>query len=460
MNIYIHLENVTRELDSKILLGTLAAFRGHDVIISDTESIEKGIRRGILAPGIFHTKSLTPAAQKIARHQFLIKKGNLITSIDEENRLSHNGFDNFAKKRFSEQTIKDSAAVFGWGPDDYETLKRIYPNQSSKFYKTGSPRVDLWRSEMSDYWTYPKQAPKKPFLLVISNMTYANYAIPFKNLIWRERENGHYKREPSLLINNFLIAAEHYRITASFMDAIIHLANNNKGYEIVLRPHQNEDMQSWKIYLKGVPNVHVIREGSITSWVKNAFAVMHNGCTTALEATILDKPLLTYVPFKQNYGNELSNNLGYLINSKEDLEKKVNSLFDESKLNLKKSLEKDLPQLVSKKIYIDNNELASIKMIKVWENLGKNREILSKSSNWRLFQLTLKLMKINGLVVNTIKSVIGGKTNTARKNFKFPPFEYSYINMKVKKIQNILGLSKNLKCKLLSDRTILLKKFK
>ena len=41
MNIYIHLENVTRELDSKLLLGTLAAARGHDVIISDTESIEK-----------------------------------------------------------------------------------------------------------------------------------------------------------------------------------------------------------------------------------------------------------------------------------------------------------------------------------------------------------------------------------------------------------------------------------
>ncbi len=458
MNIYIHLENVTRELDSKLLLGTLAASRGHDVIISDTESIEKGMRRGVLAPGIFHTKSLTPAAQKIARHKALIKNGNLITSIDEENRISHHGFDNFARKRFSEQTIKDSAAVFGWGPDDHETLKKIYPNQSSKFYKTGSPRVDLWKPILSNYWSYPKEAPKKPFLLVISNMTYANYAMPFKNLIWRERENGHYEREPSLLINNFLIAAEHYRITASFMDAIIHLANNNKGYEIVLRPHQNEDMQSWKIYLKGVPNVHVVREGSITSWVKNAFAIMHNGCTTALEATISDKPLLTYVPFKQDYGNELSNDLGYLIRSKEDLEKKVNSVLNESKLNMEKFSKKDLPDLVSKKIYIDDDELASEKMIKVWENIAKNRENLSKSSNWRSFELLLKLMKVNGLVNKIIKGIISGKFNSDRKNFKFPPLEYNYINMKVKTIQNTLGLSKNIKCKLLSDRTILIKK--
>ena len=45
MNIYIHLENIIRELDNKLLLATLAASRGHEVLISDLESIEKGIKR-------------------------------------------------------------------------------------------------------------------------------------------------------------------------------------------------------------------------------------------------------------------------------------------------------------------------------------------------------------------------------------------------------------------------------
>ena len=39
-------------------------------------------------------------------------------------------------------------------------------------------------------------------------------------------------------------------------------------------------------FISGIPNVHIIREGSITAWVNNAFAVMHNSCTTALEATV------------------------------------------------------------------------------------------------------------------------------------------------------------------------------
>ena len=69
----------------------------------------------------------------------------------------------------------------------------------------------------------------------------------------------------------------------------------------------------WEIFLENVPNVHVIRQDSITTWVKNSFAVMHNGCTTAIEATISGKPVLTYSPFKMNYAHELSNKLGHNV---------------------------------------------------------------------------------------------------------------------------------------------------
>ena len=43
------------------------------------------------------------------------------------------------------------------------------------------------------------------------------------------------------------------------------------------------------------------------------FAIMHNGCTTAFEATISKKANLTYLPYEQKYGNELPNRLGYIV---------------------------------------------------------------------------------------------------------------------------------------------------
>ena len=45
------------------------------------------------------------------------------------------------------------------------------------------------------------------------------------------------------------MASEHYLTTGAFIEAIQHLAKNNNGYDIVLRPHPTEDVKSWKIFL-------------------------------------------------------------------------------------------------------------------------------------------------------------------------------------------------------------------
>ena len=125
MNIYIHVEVSLRELDSKLLLATLAAARGHQVIVSDLHGIILGLQKGILPPGIFHTKSVTPGTTKIARHQLIIDNGSLITSIDEESSLKMT-HDQFAVDRYSEHSIGQASAIFGWGSNDTETLKKIF----------------------------------------------------------------------------------------------------------------------------------------------------------------------------------------------------------------------------------------------------------------------------------------------------------------------------------------------
>ena len=54
---------------------------------------------------------------------------------------------------------------------------------------------------------------------------------------------------------------------------------------------------------------------------------MHNGCTTALETLFIGKPLITYIPSKRKYQNNLPNKLGFQINSLKKLNEKVNFLF-------------------------------------------------------------------------------------------------------------------------------------
>ena len=206
----------------------------------------------------------------------------------------------------------------------------------------------------SKYWGSQKDA-QKPFLLVVSNMTYANSLLPFHEIISGYKEKGYFKYNPDLFTFNFGMASEHYLNTAAFINAIKHLAQFNKGYEIVLRPHPAEKIDSWKSYLDGIPNVHVIREGAITPWVNNSFAVMHNGCTTALEATVAKKSIITYVPYKQNYTDFLPNKLGHRIESLDELLSSVNSLYENSKIDDQVKFEKYLIKSQEKFILIVMN---------------------------------------------------------------------------------------------------------
>ena len=66
---------------------------------------------------------------------------------------------------------------------------------------------------------------------------------------------------------------------------------------------------------------------------KNAFAVMHNCCTTALEAIVLKKPVVTYILSGQKYSPQLANELGYRVKSLEELLSKLILYLSLARLN-------------------------------------------------------------------------------------------------------------------------------
>lgn len=462
MNIYLHIEVASREFDSKLLLGVIAASRGHSVFLSDLGGIVNCVKFGLFPPGIFHTKSLTPGNSKINRHQNLIEKGFQITSIDEEGGLVDYGYEKFARTRFSSVTLKQTAAIFCWGPEDAETLKSVYPESEAKFHQTGSPRCDLWRPRFADYWAVPKSLPEKPYLLFISNLSAANSAIPFYESMRSQNKAGYFQRDPDLFSRSFGVAEEHFRLTLCFIEAIRYLAEYNDDFDIVLRPHPAESIDAWKLYLEDIPNVHVAREGPISPWIRQSFAVVHNGCTSALEASISDKPIITFIPFAQMYSNRgLSLDLGARVENQEALWVAVNRLFRESHSASCHGDEgsyptKDLPESVAQKIFIDRQELAAQKMIEVWENLenGKCR----KSVNFFLVKsllMGLKLKRSIALMLNKIKS---NQRQNGQVDEKFPPIELAEIKDKVARIQRLLKLRDPLQCTLLSERTLVIRK--
>ena len=458
MNIYITVELALRELDSKLLLAVLAAAKGHQVIVSEQNIIKNALKKGFLEPGIFHSKSLTPNDSKIDLHQSLINNGFLISSIDEEGCLVDHGYDTFARSRYSDRTLEQSSLVFGWGIDDVETLKKYYPKYSFKIHKTGSPRADLWKSFFSDYWGKPKKLPKKPYLLVSSSM--GTFTVkPFNEVVRFHKYAGYYQHDADFLQNQIGRESENYMLTAEFIKAIKYLAKKNIGYDIVLRPHPTENIEAWKISLENIPNVYVIREGSITFWVNNAFAVMHNGCTTAIEATFSKKPVITYLPFNQLFERKLANELGHRVKTLDQLLEKVNYLFNDIKTfdQKKDKDEEPLPENVLKKIYFDENELSSEKIIKLWESLDNDK--FNKSSSLTKLQWFIKISNFKKIVIKVLKKILPSRFRNVKEDWKFPPLDQDEIRKRIEKLKNILKINAKLECKLLSNQTILIRKY-
>jgi surface carbohydrate biosynthesis protein len=446
MNIYISIETALRELDSKLLLAIIAASRGHEVLVSDTESILKGLKRNILRPGIFHTKSLSPGFTKIEKHTIIINKGCKVTSIDEEGGLIDYGYKKMLKFRYSAKTIKQASAVFTWGAEDFKALKKYFGKYRNKIHMTGSPRVDLWRSEFSNYW---KKNLNKPYLLIPSNFGAALSFLSFYEKLMIRKRRNQFVKDPNRLKDLLKLEGEQFKLIAHFIEAIKHLSNAKK-YNIVLRPHPSENVEIWNILLEKIPNVTVIREDNISLWVKNAFAIMHNGCTTALEAHFFKKPIITYAPFKAYYDGKLANDLGQKVTSIHELSKKIDKiLFDYLK---QKKINKPLPKILLNKIFVDENETAAKKMIKVWESISE--ENFLKTNNWFLFKCSLRIMKLNGMRANLFHNV--PKIN--KRNFKFPPFEREKIFLKIDKLIKILGIKQKLHREFLADRTLLIKR--
>jgi hypothetical protein len=65
---------------------------------------------------------------------------------------------------------------------------------------------------------------------------------------------------------------------------------------IVLRPHPSENRDFYQPAFDGVPNVHVTREGSVGPWLFACRAMIHDGCTTGLEAFFGEVPIISYKP--------------------------------------------------------------------------------------------------------------------------------------------------------------------
>jgi len=292
-------ENQVRELDARLLLACAAAERGFPVVLGSRSFISLEVPR--FEPGIFVAKSMRPRSRLM--FNIIRDLGHVLVAWDEESLVRFPCPDEYYRWRFSPATFAPLSALFAWGPDDAEMFA-AYPGYSgAPIHVTGNPRIDLLRPELRECFRREVDALREKFgdfILINTNFSFVN-AFVRKLALVLDRDDparARVSRTGEGLSLEFAksLAAHQQAIFDGFRQLLPKLAGWFPGQQVVLRPHPSEDHAVWRGILSGLPNVHVIHQGNVAPWLQACRVLIHNGCTTAVEAAVLGTPAIAFRP--------------------------------------------------------------------------------------------------------------------------------------------------------------------
>jgi surface carbohydrate biosynthesis protein len=200
--------------------------------------------------------------------------------------------------------------LFAWGEDNAE-LWRQYPQLPAgiPIHVTGNPRGDLLRPEIRTF--YQKEAEQirntyGQFILINTNFNHVNAFFPSQNLFQPPKKLGEEPRFGQAARGMSREYAQGFRdhkqaVFADFKRLIPALDASFPDYTIVVRPHPTENHEIYHSIAAQCQRVKVTNEGNVVPWLMATRALIHNGCTTGVEAYVMRVPAISFRATVNNY---------------------------------------------------------------------------------------------------------------------------------------------------------------
>ncbi len=286
-------ETRVREFDAKLLLACHAVERGWRVFVGYKRSLD--FHAPQIPPGIYVGKSLT---YRNARFYGIVRDlGHRLTAWDEEGLVYANP-DLYRLTKIGDATLNMPQLLLAWGEENAAAISAHPGFAGPDLAITGNPRSDLLRPELRGYFS--EEADKLrdeygDFLLINTNFSRLNHFFDQQNRQQRLLRDGGAvvttAEDPRVgLAAHKAVLFEH------FQRLVPELARHFPDLPIVVRPHPSENSEIWHRIASDFANVQVVHRGNIVAWLQAARVTLHNGCTTAVESFLLDRPAIAYRP--------------------------------------------------------------------------------------------------------------------------------------------------------------------
>ncbi len=337
--LFLPVETIARELTAKTLLACAIAERGWGVIVG-----EKKVVRGKqekLPRGTFIEKSISPG--RIADIEKAHAAGNRVSAWCEEGLVYINR-DEYGQRRLEPQSFQAIDYFFAWGRQQAEDITAIL-GPSDKIILSGNPRFDLLRPELRNIFAPSAQKIKEKFgKIILINTKFSdvnnNRDIPDFDFVSYLCSAGKIRtKEVESLMRRYI--GFNRKIFQLFQELVPVLSRKYSEHTIIVRPHPSESHAPWLELSRDLPNVQVIFEGNVNEWLMAADIMIHNNCTTGIEAFLLDRPSISYRPLQDPVvEHELPNEVSLQAFSLEELLALVSRFAEEGDSILPEEREK------------------------------------------------------------------------------------------------------------------------
>ncbi len=446
MILHLEVEVYTREFKARLLLAAEAALKGFTVFLLSRQETLNLLNQNKLLPGIYHLKDANCSKFNIEFYKKLKSLGCLITTQDEEAGIMYDDYYEFIKRRFSSsESLNYIEKFFCFGRRDFEVLNKKF--EKKIFYRTGSPRFDLCSQNFYEKKSsFLKKKNLRNFILISSSI---QYPISFRSLAsqYDIRINPDSEKEEFLLYkekNFFQKFRQNLEQIPFFIKLIIYLSENLIGHDIVVRPHPNEDIETWNKLLKRTKstNIKIIKDETLSEFINFSECLIQSGCTSAIEAFVNKKKVISFVPtiYEDNFDSEFVNSLGIKASKNEEVLNLIRDNFKHTYKIEKNEFDYRIDLIIDKKLSFEN-------IVDHFCKINFNKDIKNYNSFNKLETYALFINYFR-----KIKKILNKRQII--KFTKFPDFKHEFIKKDLADFQRFDSKFKNVSFKILTNKIL------
>lgn len=332
INILFPIETIARELDYKLFLGVSLASKNVNVVIAQHDYFNSNcsmFKGGVyLGKNIFKCefpKNSNESLIDLSFYNALKACDITLLHLDEEGAIffgDENRWRVALSQRLDVSVLEKEDYLFTWGSFQKKYYESQVPSiQNDHIVDCGHPKFELNKSRFRFYFEKEISQIKEKygsFVLINTNLTLANNALGLKDSF--SPRLGYNFNDEKLRISFVNEWAYINETMVRFVRLIHRLSIEFPNKTFVLRPHPSETPSFYRTAFFGVKNIHVENTGAVSEWIMAADLVIHDGCTTAIEAFLASVPIINYKPIENLlYDIKLPNQLGIKCKDEEEV---------------------------------------------------------------------------------------------------------------------------------------------